>query len=175
MLQTYTFSHIKECLLLCCVASFEDWSNIFRTRSFTCARMIWILNEIADSATVLESMSSSSTINLSVCCVNKPGGCSFTSLSVLTSSTSSDFHSGFWKVSVRTSKQGNSQGTMTVTDNKEERLQKTKDLQCMMPHALASTTLTDFPSVSGHFTHCWAFRSALRVTNSCRCTKFIPK
>ena len=60
----------------------------------------------------------------------------------------------------------NSQGTMTLTDNKEERLQKTKDLQCMMPHALASTTLTDFPSVSGHFTHCWAFRSALRVTNS---------
>ena len=55
---------------------------------------------------------------------------------------------------------------MTQTDNKEERPQKTKDLQCMMPHALASTTLTDFPSVSGHFTHCWAFRSALRVTNS---------
>ena len=47
----------------------------------------------------------------------------------------------------------NSQGTMTLTDNKEERLQKTKGLQCMMPHALASTTLTDFPSVSGHFTH----------------------
>ena len=31
---------------------------------------------------------------------------------------------------------------------------------------LASTTLTDFPSVSGHFTQCWDFRSALRVTNS---------
>ena len=60
----------------------------------------------------------------------------------------------------------NSQGTMTLTVNKEERLQKTKDLQCMMLHALASTTLTDFPSVSGHFTHCRAFRSALRVTNS---------
>ena len=60
----------------------------------------------------------------------------------------------------------NSQGTMTLTDNKEERLQKTKDLQCMMPHALASTTLTDFRSVSGHFTRCWDFRSALRVTNS---------
>ena len=28
-----------------------------------------------------------------------------------------------------------------------------------------------FPSVSGHFTHCWAFRSVLRVVNSiCRCT-----
>ena len=60
----------------------------------------------------------------------------------------------------------NSQGTMTRTDNKEERLRKTKDLQCMMPHALASTTLTDFQSVSGHFTHCWPFRSALHVTNS---------
>ena len=27
--------HIKECLLLSCVASFEDWSCIFRTRAFT--------------------------------------------------------------------------------------------------------------------------------------------
>ena len=27
--------HFKECLLLSCVASSEDWSNIFRTRSFT--------------------------------------------------------------------------------------------------------------------------------------------
>ena len=60
----------------------------------------------------------------------------------------------------------NSQGTMTLTDNNEERLRKTKELQCMMTHALASTTLTGFPSVSGHFTHCWDFRSALRVTNS---------
>ena len=60
----------------------------------------------------------------------------------------------------------NSQGTMTLTDNKEERLQRTKDLQCMMPHALASTTLTDSPIVSGHFTHCLAFRSAPRVTYS---------
>ena len=29
-----------------------------------------------------------------------------------------------------------------------------------------STTLTNFPSVSGHFTHCWDFRSALRVVTS---------
>ena len=36
----------------------------------------------------------------------------------------------------------------------------------MMAHALASTTLTDFPSVSGPFTRCWDFRSAHRVTNS---------
>ena len=59
-----------------------------------------------------------------------------------------------------------SQGTMTPTDNREERLRKTKDLQCMMAHALALTTLTGFPSVSGHFTRCWDFRSALRVNNS---------
>ena len=34
---------------------------------------------------------------------------------------------------------------------------KTKDLQCMKTHALASTTLTltCSPNVSGHFTHCW--------------------
>ena len=36
----------------------------------------------------------------------------------------------------------------------------------MMTHALESTTLTDFQSVSGHFTHCWEFRSALRAANS---------
>ena len=68
--------------------------------------------------------------------------------------------------SVRMSKQGKQSRTMPPTDNKEEEYEKTKDLQCMMTHALASTTLTDFPSVSGNFTHCWDFRSALRVTNS---------
>ena len=36
----------------------------------------------------------------------------------------------------------------------------------MMTHALASTTLTDSPSVSGHITLCWDFRSVLRVVNS---------
>ena len=56
---------------------------------------------------------------------------------------------------------------MTLTDNKEVGdYEKLKDLQCMMAHALAPTTLTDFPSVSGLFTRCWDFRSALRVTNS---------
>ena len=84
--------HIKECLLLSCVASFEDWSNIFRTRSFTLCKNDLDFNDMSDSAMVLESVSSSSTINLSVCCANKPGGCSLTSLSVLTSITSSDFH-----------------------------------------------------------------------------------
>ena len=67
--------------------------------------------------------------------------------------------------SVRASKTRNSQRTMTLTDNRKID-KKTKDLQWMMTHALASTTLTDFPSVQGHFTHCWDFRSALRVTNS---------
>ena len=55
---------------------------------------------------------------------------------------------------------------MTLTDNREEKLRKTKDLQCMMTHALASTALTNFPSVSGHFTQCWDFHSALRDNNS---------
>ena len=68
--------------------------------------------------------------------------------------------------SVRESNKEESLRTTTLTDNKEERLRKTKDLQCIMAHALASTTLTDFPSVSGHFARCWDFRSALRVTNS---------
>ena len=85
--------HIKECLLLICVASFEDWSNIFRTRSFTLCKNDLDFNDMSDSATVLESMSSSSTINLSECCANKPGGCSSTSPTVLTSINSSDFHS----------------------------------------------------------------------------------
>ena len=35
----------------------------------------------------------------------------------------------------------------------------------MMAHALASTALTDSPSVSSHFTRCLDFRSVLRVVN----------
>ena len=68
--------------------------------------------------------------------------------------------------SVRASNKEDSQRTTTLTDNKEERHWKTKDLQCMMAHALASTTLTDSPGVSGHFTHCWDFHSVLRVVNA---------
>ena len=34
--------HIKECLLLSCVASFEDWSCIFPLVYSPCARMILI-------------------------------------------------------------------------------------------------------------------------------------
>ena len=67
--------------------------------------------------------------------------------------------------SVRASKKEDSQGTMTLTDNKRETT-KTKDPQCIMTHALASTTLTDSLSVSGHYTRSWGYRSALRVTYS---------
>ena len=49
------------------------------------------------------------------------------------------------------------QRTTMLTDDKKERLRKTKDLHCMMAHALASTTLADSPSVSCHFTHCRGF------------------
>ena len=59
--------HIKECLLLSCFASFEDWSTIFRTRPFTLCKNDLDFNDMSDSATVLESISSLSTINLSVC------------------------------------------------------------------------------------------------------------
>ena len=65
---------------------------------------------------------------------------------------------------VRASNKEDSQRTTTLTDNKRETT-KTKDLQCMKTHALASTTLTDSRSVSGHFTHCWVFRSVLHVVN----------
>ena len=79
--------HIKECLLLSCVASFEDWSCIFRTRSFTLCKNDLDFYDRSDSAAVSDSILSSSTTNLSVCCANK------TSRSVLTSINSSDFHS----------------------------------------------------------------------------------
>ena len=85
--------HIEECLLLSCVASFEDWSNIFRTRSFTLCKNDLDFHDMSHSATVLESVSSSSTINLSVCCANELAGCSLTGRPVLSSITSSDFHS----------------------------------------------------------------------------------
>ena len=47
--------------------------------------------------------------------------------------------------SVRASIKEDSQRTTTLTDNKKRETTKTKDLQCMKTHALASTTLTDFP------------------------------
>ena len=54
--------------------------------------------------------------------------------------------------SVRASNKENSQRTTTLIDNKKETT-KTKDLQCMKTHALASNSLTCSLSVSGHFTH----------------------
>ena len=74
--------------------------------------------------------------------------------------------------SVRASNKEDCHRTTTLTDNKKETT-KTKDLQCMMTHALALTTLTDSTSVSGHFTHCWTFRSVLRVVNSLSLYHFI--
>ena len=58
--------------VLCCIF----WRlvlNLSHSIIHTCARMIWILTTLSDSATVSESISSSSTINLSVCSVNKTG------------------------------------------------------------------------------------------------------
>ena len=74
--------------------------------------------------------------------------------------------------SVRASDKEENQKTTTLTDNKEERLQKTKDLQCMMTHALASTTLTDSPSVSGHFHTLLGFSlcTSCHQLSCCRCT-----
>ena len=73
--------------------------------------------------------------------------------------------------SVRASIKEDSQGTMTLTDNREERPRKTKDLQCMMAHALASTTLTRSPSVSGHFTLLgFSLCASCQEFNCCSCT-----
>ena len=54
--------HIKECLLPSCVASFDDWSGILRTRSFTLYKNDQDFNDISDSSMVSVSISSSSTI-----------------------------------------------------------------------------------------------------------------
>ena len=68
---------------------------------------------------------------------------------------------------VRASNKEDSQKTTTPTDNKKKReTTRTKDLQCMKTHALASTTLTlaCSPSVSGHFTNLLGFS----LCTSCR-------
>ena len=67
--------HITECFLLSCIASFGDWSNIFRTRSSTLCENDLDFNVRSVSVAVLESISSSSMTNLSVYWVNKPAGC----------------------------------------------------------------------------------------------------
>ena len=63
---------ITECLLLSCVASFEDWSWIFRTRSFTLCKNDLDFTERSDSVTVSESTSSHH--NKSVCVLCEPTG-----------------------------------------------------------------------------------------------------
>ena len=70
---------ITECLSLSCIASFEDWSNIYRTRSFTLFKNDRDLRERFDSVAVSESISSAMT-NLSS-----------TGLSVLVFDISPDF------------------------------------------------------------------------------------
>ena len=67
---------MKERLSMSFFASFEDWSNIYRTRSLTLSKNDRDLNERSDSVAVSESISSSSMTNLSVCWVKKQGGCS---------------------------------------------------------------------------------------------------
>ena len=92
MKKTYiNIHHITECLSLSFVASFEDCFCLFRTWSFTLCKNDLDSNDKSNFISVY--ISSSSTINLSVCCVNKAGGCSLTGLHVLTSINSSDFHS----------------------------------------------------------------------------------
>ena len=84
---------IKECFSMSCIASVEEWSNIFRNRSFTLCKNDRDFNERSDSVAVSESMSSSSMTNLSVCWVNGPAGYPPTGFTVLASNISSDFHS----------------------------------------------------------------------------------
>ena len=52
---------IQERLSMSCIASFEEWSNIFRNRSFTLCKNDRDFNERFDSVAV------SSMKNLSVC------------------------------------------------------------------------------------------------------------
>ena len=57
---------IKERLSMSCIVSFEDWSKIFRNRSFTLCKNDRDFNERFDYVMVSESISSSSMTNLSV-------------------------------------------------------------------------------------------------------------
>ena len=86
----YRCFQCRERLSMSCIASFEEWSNIFRTRSFTLCKNDRDFNERSDPVAVSESISSSSMTNLSVCWVN---GGSPTGLSVLAPNISPDFHS----------------------------------------------------------------------------------
>ena len=81
---------IQERLSMSCIASFEDWSNIFCTRTFTLCKNDLVVKERFDSVAVSESISSSSMTNSCVCWVN---GCPHTGLFVLAYNISPDFHS----------------------------------------------------------------------------------
>ena len=72
--------------------------------------------------------------------------------------------------SVRTSKQGKQlKDDDTNWQQGKERLQKTKELQFIKTHALASTTFTDFLSVSSHFTHWLLGFSLCTSCHQCNC------
>ena len=58
-------SQIIERLSMSCIASFEEWSNIFRNRSFTLFKNDRDFSERFHSVAVSESISSSSMTNLS--------------------------------------------------------------------------------------------------------------
>ena len=45
--------HVKECLLLSCIAYIEDWFCLSRTRSFTLCKNDLDFSERSDSVTVL--------------------------------------------------------------------------------------------------------------------------
>ena len=46
---------LKECLSMSCIASFEEWSNIFRNRSFTLCKNERDFNERSGFVAVSES------------------------------------------------------------------------------------------------------------------------
>ena len=58
-----------------------------------------------------------------------------------------------------------SQRTTTLTDNRK-RDYENEGSSMHEDSCIGINYAQISPSVSGHFTHCWAFRSALRVTNS---------
>ena len=67
---------IKERLSMSCIASFEEWSNIFSNRSFTLFKNDRDLRERLDSVAVSESILSSMT-NLSSTGLPVPVCCTF--------------------------------------------------------------------------------------------------
>ena len=100
MLKIKTFTELQKVLSMSCIASVEEWSNIFRNRSFTLCKNDRDFSERFDSVAVSESISSSSMTHLSVSWVNKAARVSpfllptFHQISTLEKTTfSSMFHS----------------------------------------------------------------------------------